>query len=73
MGSFFDGVKPAFHQIEPYISHVTEHGTLTETQNLPNGGTSVYKSLNIDGFEVCSKEFIQDEVSKLSDAGVNNW
>ena len=69
----FDGVKPSFEKIEPYIANVIENGTITQTQTLPNGGTIVYKTLNIKGSEVWTKEFVQNGVSRLSDAGVNNW
>jgi len=70
---FFDGVKPSFEKIKPYIANVLEHGNITRTDILKEESKIVYRSLNIDGFEVWTKEFIEDGVSRLSDAGVNNW
>ncbi|WP_418627212.1 hypothetical protein [Anaerosinus sp.] len=70
---FFDGVKPSFEKIEPYIANVIEKGTITQTQTLPNGNKIVYRTLNIEGCEVWVKEFVENGIRRLSDAGVNNW
>lgn len=69
----FNGTKPSFKEIEPYIASVIEKGTIKQIQNLTNGGKIVYKTLNIEGYEVWVKEFVQKGISRLSDAGVNNW
>lgn len=55
------------------LPNVLEHGNITRTEILKEESKIVYRSLNIDGFEVWTKEFIEDGVSRLSDAGVNNW
>ncbi len=71
--ALFNGVKPTFEEIKPYIGNVIEKGNITNTQILQNGSKIVYKTMDTNGVEIWTKEFIQNGVSRLSDAGVNKW
>ena len=69
----FDGVKPTFEEIKPYIASAIENGEISRQFVTAENGKIIYKSLNIDGVEIWVKEFVENGISRLSDAGVNNW
>lgn len=69
----FDGVKPTFEEIKPYIASAIENGEISRRFVTAENGKIIYKSLNIDGVEIWVKEFVENGISRLSDAGVNNW
>lgn len=65
----FNGEKPTFEQIKPYLTNVIENGELSPSKG--KNANIIRKHLNINGYDIWVKLYNNKGNIILSDAGVN--